>query len=141
MLVDEYQVTFWTRGQYPAAPPQTLFIFTEKDMTEHHLGRGYVLEYDTPAYPGFVRDGESNFQLPFYYRDGRFLVPHYERGEPSFSESNEIIQDNRLFVLREPRVNDEIVYRLMGQGAMAQVFRWTYASHYDAMRLSTEKPA
>jgi len=25
MLVDEYQVAFWTRGQYPAAPPQTLF--------------------------------------------------------------------------------------------------------------------
>lgn len=22
MLVDEYQVTFWTRGQYPAAPPR-----------------------------------------------------------------------------------------------------------------------
>lgn len=21
-LVDEYQVTFWTRGQYPAAPPR-----------------------------------------------------------------------------------------------------------------------
>jgi len=22
MRVDEYQVTFWTRGQYPAAPPR-----------------------------------------------------------------------------------------------------------------------
>lgn len=22
MLEDEYQVTFWTRGQYPAAPPR-----------------------------------------------------------------------------------------------------------------------
>ncbi len=22
MFVDEYQVTFWTRGQYPAAPPR-----------------------------------------------------------------------------------------------------------------------
>lgn len=24
-LVDEYQVTFWTRGQYPAAPPRMFF--------------------------------------------------------------------------------------------------------------------
>ncbi len=24
ILVDEYQVTFWTRGRYPAAPPRLL---------------------------------------------------------------------------------------------------------------------
>ena len=30
MLVDEYQVTFWTRGQYPAAPPRD-------EMNTHNL--------------------------------------------------------------------------------------------------------
>ena len=25
MLEDEYQVTFWTRGRYPAAPPHAFF--------------------------------------------------------------------------------------------------------------------
>ena len=36
MRVDEYQVTFWTRGQYPAAPPRN-------DEIRLLIGRIFIL--------------------------------------------------------------------------------------------------
>lgn len=105
-------------------------------MPEHHLGRGVVYEYISCAYPGFIRDGESNLQLPFYYRDGRYLTAPYDGDEPSFTQTNEIIQDNRRYLLREPRAGDELVYRTLGSGALQRISQWTFAEHYDAMRLT-----
>ena len=110
-------------------------------MTEHQLNRGRVIEYGTPPRIGFVRDGESHLQLPFYYRDGRFLTAPYIDGIPSFTQTNEMEEGGDTRVLREPRVDDELIYRLMGHGAMARVFRWTYASHFDQLALNNEKPA
>ena len=53
MLVDEYQVTFWTRGQYPAAPPHDRnsdldgrFLFVKM------VYRAFTIEKQPPASSG-----------------------------------------------------------------------------------------
>lgn len=64
-------------------------------MTEYQLGRGRVVEYGTPPGIGFVRDGESQMQLPFYYHDGRFLTAPYIDGVPSFTQTGELEEGKR----------------------------------------------
>lgn len=108
-------------------------------MTERVLGRGRVIEYDTPMYPGFVRDEQAGTLLPFYFSEGRFMGPPYHRGEPSFTAS-QTMEDNQLYSLREPRVGEELVYQMVGQWPMARIAVWSYAIHYDALCLRSEKP-